>query len=277
MSAAKLVRTKIFPHTMLILFSVFFLFPFVWLVFTSLKSPNEIFELPPRIIPASFQWSNYKAAFETVPFGRYMLNTVVICVVCIIGQLFASPLVAYSISRIPWVGSKIIFAIVLATMILPSQVQLIPQYIIFAKLGWINTILPLTIGAFFGAPFYIFLLRQFLLGVPKELSEAAKMDGASEFRIYAQIILPTLKPALATVALFTFVGAYTDFMGPLIYLNDAAKWTLTLGLQGFQQDHGAQWEKLMAASTIMAIPMILLYFFGQKYYMQSGSAFTGFK
>ncbi|GIO33449.1 MULTISPECIES: carbohydrate ABC transporter permease [Paenibacillus] len=277
MSAAKLVRTKIFPHTMLILFSVFFLFPFVWLVFTSLKSPNEIFELPPRIIPASFQWSNYKAAFETVPFGRYMLNTLVICVVCIIGQLIASPLVAYSISRIPWVGSKIIFAIVLATMILPSQVQLIPQYIIFAKLGWINTILPLTIGAFFGAPFYIFLLRQFLLGVPKELSEAAKMDGASEFRIYAQIILPTLKPALATVALFTFVGAYTDFMGPLIYLNDAAKWTLTLGLQGFQQDHGAQWEKLMAASTIMAIPMILLYFFGQKYYMQSGSAFTGFK
>lgn len=277
MGAAKLFRTKIFPHAMLILFAIFFLFPFVWLVFTSLKSSNEIFELPPRIIPESFQWGNYKAAFETVPFGRYMLNTLVICVVCIIGQLFAAPLVAYSISRIPWAGSKIIFAIVLATMILPSQVQLIPQYIIFAKLGWVNTILPLTIGAFFGAPFYIFLLRQFLLGVPKELSEAAKMDGASEFRIYAQIILPTLKPALATVALFTFVGAYTDFMGPLIYLNDAAKWTLTLGLQGFQQDHGAQWEKLMAASTIMAIPMILLYFFGQKYYMQSGSAFTGFK
>nr|WP_145164880.1 carbohydrate ABC transporter permease [Paenibacillus terrae] len=277
MSAGKLLRTKIFPHTMLILFAFFFLFPFVWLVFTSLKSSNEIFELPPRILPESFQWSNYKAAFETVPFGHYMLNTLVICVVCIVGQLFASPLVAYSISRIPWVGSKIIFAIVLATMILPSQVQLIPQYIIFAKLGWINTILPLTIGAFFGAPFYIFLLRQFLLGIPKELSEAAKMDGASEFRIYSQIIMPTLKPALATVALFTFVGAYTDFMGPLIYLNDAAKWTLTLGLQGFQQDHGAQWEKLMAASTIMAIPMILLYFFGQKYYMQSGSAFTGFK
>ncbi|GIP30245.1 sugar ABC transporter permease [Paenibacillus sp. J23TS9] len=277
MSAAKLLRTKIFPHTMLILFSVLFLFPFVWLVFTSLKSSTEIFELPPRIIPEAFQWSNYKAALETVPFGRYMLNTVIICVVCIIGQLFASPLVAYSISRIPWAGSKVIFAIVLATMILPSQVQLIPQYIIFAKLGWINTILPLTIGAFFGAPFYIFLLRQFLLGIPRELSEAAKMDGASEFRIYSQIILPTLKPALATVALFTFVGAYTDFMGPLIYLNDAAKWTLTLGLQGFQQDHGAQWEKLMAASTIMAIPMILLYFFGQKYYMQSGSAFTGFK
>lgn len=277
MSAGKLFRTKIFPHTMLILFAFLFLFPFVWLVFTSLKSSNEIFELPPRILPESFQWSNYKAAFETVPFGHYMLNTLVICVVCIIGQLFASPLVAYSISRIPWVGSKIIFAIVLATMILPSQVQLIPQYIIFAKLGWVNTILPLTIGAFFGAPFYIFLLRQFLLGIPKELSEAAKMDGASEFRIYSQIIMPTLKPALATVALFTFVGAYTDFMGPLIYLNDAAKWTLTLGLQGFQQDHGAQWEKLMAASTIMAIPMILLYFFGQKYYMQSGSAFTGFK
>ncbi|OPA74202.1 sugar ABC transporter permease [Paenibacillus selenitireducens] len=273
----KILRTKILPHTVLIVFSVFFLFPFVWLLFTSLKTSNEIFALPPRILPEAFHWENYKAALETVPFPRYMWNTLVICVICIIGQLFAAPLVAYSISRIPWVGSKIIFAIVLATMILPSQVQMIPQYIIFTKLGWVNTILPLTIGAFFGAPFYIFLLRQFLLGVPKELSEAAKIDGASEFRIYTQIILPTLKPALATVALFTFVGSYTDFMGPLIYLNDAAKWTITVGLQGFQQDHGAQWEQLMAASTIMAIPMILLYFFGQKYFMQSGSAFTGFK
>lgn len=272
-----LLRTKMIPHAVLILFAVFFLFPFVWLVFTSLKTPNEIFEIPPRIIPETFQWSNYIAAMKTVPFLRYLLNTLIICAICIAGQLFAAPLVAYSISRIPWAGSKIIFAIVLATMILPFQVQMIPQYIIFTKLGWVNTILPLTIGAYFGAPFYIFLLRQFLLGIPKELSEAAKIDGASEFRIYSQIILPTLKPALATIALFTFVGSYTDFMGPLIYLNDTAKWTLTLGLTGFQQDHGAQWEQLMAASTIMAIPMILLYFFGQKYFMQSGSAFTGFK
>ncbi|MFC5987818.1 carbohydrate ABC transporter permease [Marinicrinis lubricantis] len=271
------LRTSILPHIALLFFAVIFLFPFVWLFLTSLKTPDEIFELPPRIFPREFQWSNYSAAVEAIPFFRYMLNTFIICFINIIGQLFAAPLVAYSIARIPWKGRNIIFTIVVATMILPSQVQLIPQYIIFTELGWVNTIVPLTIGAFFGAPFFIFLLRQFLLGIPRELSEAAKIDGASELRIYVQIILPLLKPALATVALFSFIWSYVDFMGPLIYLNDSAKWTITVGLQGFQQDHGAQWEQLMAAATIMAVPMILLYFFAQKYFMQSGSALTGFK
>lgn len=268
---------SIWPHLVLILFAAIFLFPFVWLVMTSLKSPEEIFKLPPNILPETFQWSNYRAALEAIPFTRYMMNTLIICVINIIGQLFSAPLVAYSISRIPWKGKNVIFTIVVATMILPAQVQMIPQYIIFTKLGWVNTIMPLTIGAFFGAPFFIFLLRQFLLGVPMELSEAAKIDGASELRIYARIILPILKPALATVVLFSFIWSYVDFMGPLIYLNDSVKWTITVGLQSFQQDHGAQWEKLMAASTVMAIPMILLYFFGQKYFMKSGSALTGFK
>ncbi|MEC0259250.1 L-arabinose transport system permease protein AraQ [Paenibacillus sp. GM2FR] len=267
----------ILPHLVLILFAVIFLFPFVWLVMTSLKTPEEILMFPPSILPETFQWSNYKEALQAIPFTRYMMNTFLICIVNIIGQLFSAPLVAYSISRIPWRGRNIIFTIVVATMILPAQVQMIPQYIIFTKLGWVNTIMPLTIGAFFGAPFFIFLLRQFLLGVPTELSEAAKIDGASELRIYVRIIMPILKPALATVALFSFVWSYVDFMGPLIYLNDSAKWTITVGLQSFQQDHGAQWEKLMAASTIMAIPMILIYFFGQKYFMKSGSALTGFK
>ncbi|ETT64626.1 carbohydrate ABC transporter permease [Paenibacillus sp. FSL H8-0457] len=267
----------ILPHAVLLLFAVIFLFPFVWLVMTSLKTPEEILEFPPSIFPETFQWSNYKEALSAIPFTRYMMNTFLICMVNIIGQLFSAPLVAYSISRIPWRGRNIIFTIVVATMILPAQVQMIPQYIIFTKLGWVNTIMPLTIGAFFGAPFFIFLLRQFLLGVPTELSEAAKIDGASELRIYIKIIMPILKPALATVALFSFVWSYVDFMGPLIYLNDSAKWTITVGLQSFQQDHGAQWEKLMAASTIMAIPMILIYFFGQKYFMKSGSALTGFK
>ncbi|MGG4341966.1 carbohydrate ABC transporter permease [Paenibacillus lautus] len=267
----------ILPHVVLLLCAVIFLFPFVWLVMTSLKTPAEILKFPPSILPETFQWSNYKEALQAIPFTRYMMNTFLICMVNIIGQLFSAPLVAYSISRIPWRGRNIIFTIVVATMILPAQVQMIPQYIIFTKLGWVNTIMPLTIGAFFGAPFFIFLLRQFLLGVPTELSEAAKIDGASELRIYVKIIMPILKPALATVALFSFVWAYVDFMGPLIYLNDSAKWTITVGLQSFQQDHGAQWEKLMAASTIMAIPMILIYFFGQKYFMKSGSALTGFK
>lgn len=271
------LSNTVVPHAVLILFSLLFLFPFAWLLLTSLKTPEEIFELPPSIFPDSPQWVNYKNAVETIPFFHYMLNTLIICLVNIIGQLLSAPLVAYSISKIPWKGRNVIFTIVVATMILPAQVQMIPQYIIFSNLGWVNTILPLTIGAFFGAPFFIFLLRQFILGVPNELLEAAKIDGASEIRIYAQIMIPLLKPPLATVVLFSFVWAYTDFMGPLIYLNDAAKWTMTVGLQGFLQDHGAQWEMLMAAAAIMTVPMIVLYFFGQKYFMKSGSALTGFK
>jgi multiple sugar transport system permease protein len=270
-------RRAILPHAALALLGCLFLFPFLWLFLTSLKTPEEIFAVPPSLFPHDWQWQNYINAVTAIPFARYMGNTLLLCVINIIGQLLSAPLVAYSISKVPWRGRGVIFALIVATMILPSQVQMIPVYIIFAKLDWINTFLPLTIGSFFGAPFYIFLIRQFMMGIPNELNEAAKIDGASELRIYAQIILPMLKPPLMTIALFTFIGSYTDFMGPLIYLNDNTKWTITVGLQGFLQDHGAQWELLMAASAIITLPMVILYFIGQKYFMKSGSALTGFK
>jgi multiple sugar transport system permease protein len=273
----KALTRTILAHTALSLLGFMFLFPFLWLILTSLKSPEEIFQIPPTIFPHDWQWKNYTGAVNSIPFFRYMGNTLLISVINIIGQLLAAPLVAYSIAKIPWKGRNIVFALIVATMILPSQVQMIPVYIIFAKLHWINTFLPLTVGAFFGAPFYIFLLRQFMLGLPGELAEAAKIDGASEFRTYWQIFLPLLKPPLMTIALFTFVASYTDFMGPLIYLNNDTKWTITIGLQGFLQDHSAQWELLMAASAIVTLPMIILYFIGQKYFMKSGSALTGFK
>ncbi|WP_405079788.1 carbohydrate ABC transporter permease [Paenibacillus chitinolyticus] len=271
------LRRTVLPHAALSLLGLIFLFPFIWLLLTSLKNPSEIFQVPPAFFPEKWQWSNYGNAIGSIPFFLYMGNTLLLCAVNIVGQLFSAPLVAYSITKIPWRGRGIIFSLVVATMILPAQVQMIPVYIIFAKLGWINTFLPLTIGSFFGAPFYIFLLRQFMMGIPGELCEAAKMDGASELRTYGQIIVPLLKPPLMTIALFTFVGTYTDFMGPLIYLNDNTKWTITVGLQGFLQDHGAQWELLMAASAIFTIPMVVLYFFGQKYFMKAGSTLSGFK
>ncbi|KKI92146.1 sugar ABC transporter permease [Bacillus sp. SA1-12] len=274
---ALVLKKTILPHVLLILIGSVFLFPFVWLVSTSLKTPEEIFKIPPEIFPTELQWSNYKNAIAAIPFFQYIFNTLFLCGVNIIGQLFAAPLVAYSLAKIPWKCKKYIFAIVVATMILPPQVTMIPVYIIFAKLGWINTYLPLTIGAFFGAPFFIFLLRQFILGIPNDLLDAARIDGASEFRIYWQIVLPQLKPVLATVVLFTFMWTWTDFLGPLIYLNDENLWTITIGLQGFLQDHGAQWELLMAAAAIFTIPMIILYFFGQKYFMKAGSSMTGFK
>lgn len=271
------IKRKILPHLLLIIVGSIFLFPFLWLISSSLKTPNEIFKLPPDIFPKHLQLLNYKNAIDAIPFFRYFFNTLFLCVVNIIGQVLSAPLIAYSLAKIPWKGRKIIFAIVVATMILPPQVTMIPVYIIFAKLGWINTYLPLTIGSFFGAPFFIFLIRQFIMGIPDELLDAARIDGASEFRIYWQIVLPLLKPVLATVVLFTFVWTWTDFLGPLIYLNDNSKWTIMLGLQGFLQDHGAQWELLMAAAAIFTIPMIIIYFFGQKYFMKAGSTMSGFK
>lgn len=265
------------PHLFLLAIGCIFLFPFLWLLSTSLKTPEEIFKIPPNILPEVFQWQNYKNATQAIPFFRYFLNTFLLCFITIGGQLFSAPMVAYSLAKVQWKGRNIIFGIVVATMILPAQVTMIPVYIIFSKLGWVNTYLPLTIGSFFGAPFFIFLLRQFFMGIPNELLDAARIDGASEFRIYWQIMLPLVKPALATVVLFQFVWTWTDFLGPLIYLNDPIKWTITVGLQGFLQDHNAQWELLMAAAAIFTVPMILLYFFGQKYFMRAGSAMTGLK
>ena len=271
------IKQKILPHLLLIIVGSIFLFPFLWLISSSLKTADEIFKLPPDILPKHMQFKNYKNAIDSIPFFRYFFNTLLLCIVNIVGQVLSSPLIAYSLAKIPWKGRKVIFAIVVATMILPPQVTMIPVYIIFAKLGWINTYLPLTIGSFFGAPFFIFLIRQFMMGIPDELLDAARIDGASEFRIYWQIVLPLLKPVLATVVLFTFVWTWTDFLGPLIYLNDNSKWTIMLGLQGFLQDHGAQWELLMAAAAIFTIPMIIIYFFGQKYFMKAGSTMSGFK
>ncbi len=271
------LRKSVIPHTLLIALGIVFLFPFAWLISTSLKTPDEIFKIPPDFIPSEPQWQNYTNALEAIPFMRYVGNTLIICAVNIVGQLLSAPLVAYSIAKIPWRGRNVIFMIIVATMILPPQVTMIPVYIIFSKLGWVNTYLPLTIGSFFGSAFFIFLLRQFFLGIPNELSEAARIDGANELRIYGQIMMPLLKPPLATIVLFTFVSSWTDFLGPLIYLNDAEKWTITVGLQGFLQDHGAQWELLMAAAAIFTIPMVVLYFFGQKFFMKAGSTMTGFK
>lgn len=275
-SKKKIVRT-VASHTVLGLVGLVFLFPFIWLFLSALKTPEEIFQFPPSIFPESPQWDNFITAFTTLPFMQYTINTIFLCAVNIFGQLLAAPLTAYSISKIKWKGRKVVFGIIIATMILPGQVTMIPVYIIFSQLGWVNTYLPLTIGAFFGSAFNIFLTRQFIMGIPNELSEAARIDGASEIRIFFQIIYPLLMPPLATIAIFTFTGVWNDFMGPLIYLNDDSLWTITLGLQGFLSQHGGQWELLMAAATIFTLPSILIYFIGQKYFMKAGASLSSFK
>ncbi|MEH7235327.1 carbohydrate ABC transporter permease [Bacillus sp. JJ1562] len=273
---SKRVKSSVLPHTILAVVGLLFLTPFVWLMLTSLKTPDEIFAIPPQWLPEKFIWTNYTDAMATISFFQYLWNTVLICLLSVAGQLLASPLVAYSFSRLHFKGRNFLFFLMMSTMILPFQVTMIPLYVLFNKLGMVDSILPLVVPNFFGAAFNIFLLRQFFLGIPNEYSESAKLDGASEFKIYWKIILPLSKPALFTVALLTFLGAWSDYLGPLIYLNDPEKWTLSIGLKAFIGSNHIDWGMLMASSAMFTLPVIVLYFFIQKQFIE-GVTLTGFK
>lgn len=263
-------------HFFLLAGSILFILPFAWMVSTSLKPDVQIFVFPPIWIPHPFVWGNYPRAVNFIPFFTYLKNTLYLCIMNVIGIAISSSLVAYSFSRIRWHGRDILFILLLSTLMIPYQVTMIPLFIIFKKIGWVGTFKPLWVGAFFGAPFFIFLLRQFFMSIPLELSDAAKIDGASELTIFTRLILPLSKPALAVVVLFTFMWTWHDFLGPLIYLNDEAKYTLSLGLQQFQTQHGAEWAMLMAASTLITIPIVILFFFTQRTFVQ-GITLTGVK
>lgn len=193
-----------------------------------------------------------------------------------LGVIISCPLVAYSFAKLEWRGKNVLFVITIAVMMIPSQVTMIPLFLLFNKIGWVGTPLPLIVPAFFGVPFSIFLLRQFFMGLPDALRDAAKIDGASEFRIYWQIMLPLAKPAILAVGLFQFMGSWTDFMGPLLYLTDEAQYTLSLGLQQFQSQMGTEWGLMMAVATMMTIPIIILFFFLQKTFIK-GITFSGIK
>ena len=237
---------------------------------------------------AGFTWRNYKRGLDfgrsvadkgstfSSPFFRQLRNTLIVCIFSVIGTVLSCSLVAYGLSKIEWKGRETLFVIVLSTMMLPYQVIMVPIFAIFVWLGWIDTFLPLTIPTFLGNAFYIFLLRQFFMTIPKDLSEAAKLDGCSEFDIYRRVITPLTKPALATVGLFTFMNAWNDFVGPLIYLVDESKYTLSLGLSMFLGQYGNEYGMLMAVSTIVTIPIIVLFFFTQRTFIQ-GITMSGIK
>ncbi|WP_135553694.1 carbohydrate ABC transporter permease [Paenibacillus cymbidii] len=266
----------IITHILLIVLGISFLLPFVWMISTSLKPDEQLFIFPPEWIPSQFMWSNYPDALSFFPFFKYLKNTLIICLWTLLGTTLSSAIVAYGFSRIQWPGRNFLFLILLSTMMLPYQVTMIPLFVLFKQLGWVGSFKPLIIPSFFGGAFSIFLVRQFYLTIPYELSDAARIDGCSEFRIFWQIILPLAKPALATVALFTFIGGWNDFLGPLIYLNDESKFTISLGLQQFVGVYGTEWSKLMSASVVTTVPIILLFFFGQKMFIQ-GISTTGLK
>ncbi|MCM3783189.1 carbohydrate ABC transporter permease [Neobacillus mesonae] len=276
--SAKTARNvkQISAHVFLVAASVFFLAPFIWMVSTSLKPLEQVFTFPPEWIPKPFKWSNYVDALTYIPFFTYLKNTLIITGLSTLGVVLTSPLVAYSFAKLEWRGSQSLFLITIAVMMIPGQVTMIPLFLLFDKLNWIGTLLPLIVPAFFGVPFYIFLLRQFFMGLPNELKDAARIDGASEFRIYWQIMLPLAKSAVLAVGLFQFMASWTDFMGPLLYLTNPESYTLSLGLQQFQSQKGTEWGLMMAVSTIMTAPIIILFFFLQKTFIQ-GITFSGIK
>lgn len=270
----------VYRHFILIIASIFFIFPLYWLLSTSLKSDLQIMKVPPVWIPHPFMWKNYLDMWTFFPFFLFLKNTLVIVILSMAGVLVTSPLVGYSFARLKWPGRDFFFLVVLGTLMLPSQVTMIPLYLLFNKLGWVNTSLPLWVPAWFGGgAFYIFLVRQFLLSIPKDIEESAFIDGAGYWRIYTHIMIPLIQPVLTTIAIFQFMGAWNDFIGPLIYLSDQTKFTLSLGLRIFQQQTTqAQGEigMMMAATTVMVIPVILFFFLAQKKFIE-GVVLTGLK
>jgi ABC-type glycerol-3-phosphate transport system permease component len=256
--------------------AILFVAPVIWMFVSALKPNTEIFD--GRWIPQTFDFSNFSSAWQEAPFGTYARNTAIVSLVGVAGNVLSSSLVAYSFARLRWPGRDFCFVLVLATMLLPGVVMFIPQFILWSKLGFVNTWVPLTVPAWFGSAFFIFLLRQFYRGIPNDLTDAARIDGAGDFRIWWQIVVPLSRPALMAVTIFAFTGAWEDFFGPLIYLSDQSKFTLQLGLQVFEAAAGGQpvWNYLMAVGLIIMLPVIILFFLGQRYFIE-GVTLTGLK
>jgi multiple sugar transport system permease protein len=263
-------------HSVAIALSIAFLLPFVFILATSLMTNQQA--LSPNIWPHPFVWSNYKTVFESFPFVRYTLNTVTYAGLATVGVLLSCVPVAYALSRLQWRGRQAAFILVLSTLMLPPQVTIVPLYVIFVRLHWIGSLKPLIIPLFFGDAFTIFLLRQFFLTIPQELSDAARVDGASELQILLRVIVPLAKPALAAVALFQFLYSWNDFFSPLLYAgNNPDSWTLAVALQQFTTlSRGVLWNLQMAASLLFMLPVLVIFFFAQKVFVE-GVTLTGVK
>ena len=259
-------------YGLLVGLSALFTLPFLWMLSVSLHDLPGVFAQPFRWIPEKPAWGNFGEITTLLPFWRYALNTALVTALVLVGTLLSCSLVAYGFSRIRFRGRDTLFAVCLSTMMLPGQVTMIPLYMLFASIGWVDTFLPLVVPAFFGSPFYIFLLRQFFLTIPREFDEAAMLDGASRLRVYWSVILPLARPALATVALFSFIGTWNDFFGPLIYLNSPEMATLTLGLSMLKSQvigtGTTQWNLLMAGAVLVMIPNIVVFMLAQKHFVK---------
>lgn len=270
------IAQQLAAHSVLIVLSIVFFLPFLWMVLGSLKTVIELGKVPVVWFPHTLTLENYIYGLQVFPFLRYFINTLVICVLSMAGASLSSSFVAYGLARISFPGRNVIFGVILATMMVPFFVTMVPLFTLFRAMGWTGTYAPLIVPHFFGVPFYVFLLRQFFRSIPNELTEAARVDGANELRIYTTIILPLAKPALAAVALFQFLTSWSDLLGPLIYLSDSNDYTLSLGLTFFRTEYSTSFGPLMAASTVIVLPIIVLFFFAQRTFIQ-GITLTGVK
>ncbi|WP_193571487.1 carbohydrate ABC transporter permease [Paenibacillus psychroresistens] len=276
-SRKKFAILRILTYVILIVGSLFMIIPFAWLLRSSLMDNNQIFIFPPQWVPKPFKWDNFSESLTAAPFLRYFINTMTIELFVISGVVITSTIAAYSFARLRWPGREIVFGILLTTLMMPYAVTLIPTFMLWRYLGVLDTYLPLIIPAWFGGgAFHIFLMRQFFMTIPKELDEAAFMDGAKPFTVLYKVILPLAKPAFIVVTIFTFIDVWNDFLGPLIYINSSEKYTLAIGLASFKGELHAQWGYLMAASLAVVTPIIVLFFVAQRYFVE-GIALTGIK
>jgi ABC-type glycerol-3-phosphate transport system permease component len=267
---------KSLSYLILVLGSIAFLVPFWWMLSTSLKTPEEVYAYPITWIPATPQWHNYTELFTDGPFLRYLANTVLITAVGVAFSLIGSSFAAYAFARLRFPGRDVLFFIMLATIMVPAWATVIPSFIMFGLLGWLDTYLPILVPALFATPFNTFLLRQFFLSIPRELEDAAKVDGASTLRCFLQLVIPMSKPALIIVALFAFLFYWNDFLGPLIYLSTQDKFPISLGIMNFVGEKAQDYAGMMAAATVAMAPCVLLFFLAQRWFVQ-GIVITGVK
>jgi len=263
-------------HGILLLAALMFMTPLAWMVLSSLKLPSELAENPHSLFPRKVAWENYFLAITSMPYLRYLRNSLVLCAGSVAGTFISCSLVAYGFSRVRWRGRDLCFAVLIATMLLPWHVTMIPRFLLFRELGLYDKLAALIVPTFLGDAFYIFLLRQFFMTIPEELSEAARLDGLNEFGIYRRIVLPLSKPALATVALFQFIATWNDFNGPLLYLRDEDNFPLAYGLERFRSSYADQTHLLLAASVLFTLPILILFLLTQRTFIR-GIATTGLK
>jgi len=263
-------------HVVLIIFAVLCIFPFYWMILTALKTSKNVIEFPPKVYPTSFRLENFADVFRLMPMGQAYINSIKVTLLATFGTLFTSSLAAFSFAKMRFRFRGLLFGILLGTMMIPGQVTLIPLYIVFAKMGWIDTHLPLIVPTVLTNAYGVFMIRQFMINLPTDYVEASKIDGCDYFRIYWQIMLPLCKPIIVTLGLFTFVWNWNNYFGALIFLNTETKFTVPLIISAFRGVYTVQWELLMAASTVAILPIIAMYLFSQKFFIQAVSL-TGIK